>query len=99
MAGLGVGPRPVPRARLSVEQLAGALRQATVDAEMIERARSLVEKIRAEDDVQRAVEAFHRLVARRRVAGVEAGEERPKVAFVDGKERGWIRANADREAA
>jgi sterol 3beta-glucosyltransferase len=64
VAGLGVGPHPVPRARLSVELRAGALRQATTDAEMIERARSLGENIRAEDGVQRAVEAFHRLVSR-----------------------------------
>ena len=65
VAGLGVGPRPVPRARLSVERLAGAIRQASTDAAMIGRARSLGAKIRAENGMKRAVEAFHRLVARR----------------------------------
>ena len=64
VAGLGVGPRPIPRARLSVERLAGAIRQATTDTETIKRARLLGEKIRAEDGVKRAVETFHRLVAR-----------------------------------
>ena len=64
VAGLGVGPPPIPRARLSAERLTEAIRQATTDAEMIERARSLGEKIRAEDGVKRAVDAFHRLVVR-----------------------------------
>jgi len=59
VASLGAGPRPIPRARLSVERLVGAIRQATIDAEMGERARLLGKKIRAEDGVVRAVEAFH----------------------------------------
>ena len=60
VAGLGVGPRPIPRAKLSVELLAEALRRATNDPGMRERARLLGEKIRAEDGVGLAVEAFHR---------------------------------------
>ena len=58
MAGLGVGPLPAPRAKLTAERLAEAIRQATTDAGMRERARSWGEKIRAEDGVGRAVEAF-----------------------------------------
>ena len=64
VAGLGVGPRPIPRAKLSVERLARAIRRAMTDAEMTKRARLLGEKIRAEDGTKRAVEAFHRLVVR-----------------------------------
>jgi sterol 3beta-glucosyltransferase len=60
VAGLGVGPRPLPRAQLSVELLAGAMGRAVNDPGMRERARFLGEKIRAEDGVRRAVEAFHR---------------------------------------
>jgi UDP:flavonoid glycosyltransferase YjiC (YdhE family) len=62
VAGLDAGPRPVPRARLSAERLAAAILQATTDSRMGERAQILGEKIRAEDGVARAVEAFHRHV-------------------------------------
>lgn len=62
VAGLGAGPRPIPRARLSTERLTAAILQATTDARMGEQARMLGEKIRAEDGVARAVEAFHRNV-------------------------------------
>jgi UDP:flavonoid glycosyltransferase YjiC (YdhE family) len=57
---LGVGPRPIPRRRLSAERLAEALRVATTDAEMRERAAVLGERIRSEDGVTRFVEAFER---------------------------------------
>ncbi len=61
VAGLGAGPRPIPRAKLTAERLAAAFKQ-TRDAGMRERARKLGERIRAEDGVARAVEAFHRLL-------------------------------------
>ncbi len=61
LAGLGVGPRPIPRSKLTTERLAAALGE-TKDIGMRERARALGEKIRAEDGVARAVEAFHRFV-------------------------------------
>ncbi len=64
VAGLGAGPRPIPRARLSAERLAEAIRRATGDAGIRERARSLGESIRAEKGVERAVEAFERYVER-----------------------------------
>jgi len=59
VAALGVGPKPIPYRRLSVERLAEAIRIATTDRLMRERAEALGRKIRAEDGVQRAVEAFH----------------------------------------
>ena len=66
VAGLGAGPRPAPRAKLTAERLADAIRRATGDAGMRERARSLGEKIRAENGVERAVEAFGRYAGFRR---------------------------------
>ena len=62
VAGLGVGPRPVPSKRLSKQRLARAITHATTDVGMRERARLLGQKIRTEDGVGRAVEAFHRFV-------------------------------------
>ncbi len=64
VAGLGVGPIPIPRRKLSAELLAGAIRQATTDVGMRKRARLLGEKICTEDGVVRAVEAFHRHIVR-----------------------------------
>lgn len=60
---LGVGPRPLPRTRLTAERLAGAIREATDNRPMRARAESLSEKIRAENGVRAGVEVFHRAVA------------------------------------
>jgi UDP:flavonoid glycosyltransferase YjiC (YdhE family) len=56
----GAGPRPIPRTKLTVERLAGALREATQRPELGETARALGERIRAEDGVGRAVELILR---------------------------------------
>ena len=61
---LGVGPELVPRKELSAERLAGAIGQATTDAGMGEHARLLGVRIRSEDGIGLAVEAFHRHVLR-----------------------------------
>jgi sterol 3beta-glucosyltransferase len=53
---LGVGPRPIPRKKLSVERLAEAIASAVNDVDMQRRAAALGQRIRAEDGVQRAVE-------------------------------------------
>jgi UDP:flavonoid glycosyltransferase YjiC (YdhE family) len=55
VADLGVGPRPIPRKRLTVDRLARALADATGDEAMRERAASLGAEIRAEDGVGNAV--------------------------------------------
>jgi sterol 3beta-glucosyltransferase len=47
---LGVGPEPIPRARLSVAGLAGAITQAMSDGTMRENAAQLGEQIRGEPD-------------------------------------------------
>jgi len=59
VAELGVGPQPIPYRHLSVERLAAAIRIATCNRSIQERAAALGRKIRAEDGVARAVEAFH----------------------------------------
>jgi sterol 3beta-glucosyltransferase len=53
---LGVGPRPIPRKKLSAERLAEAITTAVNDADMQRRAAALGSRIRAEDGVRRAVE-------------------------------------------
>jgi UDP:flavonoid glycosyltransferase YjiC (YdhE family) len=61
VAALGVGPKPIPRARLTTERLADALRRTVADEAMRERAAALGERIRAEDGVAEAVLQFERL--------------------------------------
>ncbi len=53
---LGVGPRPIPRKKLSVERLAEAIASAVGDGDMQRRAAALGSRIRAEDGVRQAVE-------------------------------------------
>lgn len=60
---LGVGPRPIPRKRLTAEGLAVALRAAVGDRRLRERAAQVGAQLRAEDGVARAVEVFDREVA------------------------------------
>jgi sterol 3beta-glucosyltransferase len=62
MAELGVSPPPIPRRRLAVDRLEHALIPATTDGELRARAEALGGRIRGEDGVARAVEAFERRV-------------------------------------
>jgi sterol 3beta-glucosyltransferase len=55
VAALGVGPAPIPRARLTRARLADALRLAVGDAAMRARAADLGRRIREEDGVGEAV--------------------------------------------
>ena len=52
---LGVGPKPIPRSRLTAERLAEAIRQAVNDPSVCQRSTALGKKIRAEDGVGEAV--------------------------------------------
>lgn len=61
VAALGVGPRPIPRPKLTRRALADALRSAVADDAMAAKARSLGERIRAEDGVANAVARFGEL--------------------------------------
>jgi sterol 3beta-glucosyltransferase len=55
---LGVGPKPIPRPKLSTSNLAEAIRIAMFDAEIRTKAAQLGELIRAEDGIARAVEVI-----------------------------------------
>ncbi|GLV60553.1 hypothetical protein KDH_73720 [Dictyobacter sp. S3.2.2.5] len=52
---LGVGPRPIARRRLSVDNLTRALEQALSDQTMREKAAELGERIRTEDGIAHAI--------------------------------------------
>lgn len=65
VADLGVGPRPLPRKKLTGPQLAAAITRAVSDVEMGRRAAALGEKIRAEDGVGEAVAFVERFLAQR----------------------------------
>ncbi|WP_047864868.1 glycosyltransferase [Rubrobacter aplysinae] len=54
---LGAGPAPIPRKRLCAERLAEAIKAAE-EPEVRERARALGERLRREDGVREAVDAF-----------------------------------------
>ncbi len=56
IADLGVGPAPIPRKRLTVDNLAQAIGRMTTDGEIQRRAEQLGASIRAEDGVARVVE-------------------------------------------
>ena len=55
---LGVGPKPIPRRRLTVDLLVDAIRQAVTGADMREKAARLGEAIRAEDGIGHAVQVL-----------------------------------------
>jgi len=57
---LGVGPKPIPRPRLTADNLAQAITAAVSDSGMIGRASRLGELIRAEDGIGLAVEILER---------------------------------------
>lgn len=57
---LGVGPKPIPRSRLTSDRLVEAIEGMVSDQSMRDRAAALGEKIRAEDGVGRAVEIIDR---------------------------------------
>jgi sterol 3beta-glucosyltransferase len=61
---LGVGPRPIPFRELTADLLADAIRQATSDTAMRQRASALGEQIRSEDGVGTTVDLFMSFVRR-----------------------------------
>lgn len=63
VAGLGVGPRPISRRKLTVSNLAEAIRYATTDRDVVNRARLLGQAIRGEDGVANAVEYIDQYTA------------------------------------
>jgi sterol 3beta-glucosyltransferase len=59
----GVGPRPIPRKKLTAENLAAAIDLAVNEPLLRRHAAQIGEQIRSEDGVQRAVEIFRRYYA------------------------------------
>lgn len=55
---LGVGPKPIPQKKLTVENLASAIAAAVSDPGMAERAATLSTSIRSEDGIARAVDVI-----------------------------------------
>jgi UDP:flavonoid glycosyltransferase YjiC (YdhE family) len=62
---LGVGPQPIPRKKLTVENLASAILRAGSDSVMRERAARLGAKIRAEDGISRAMAVIEEFLTRK----------------------------------
>lgn len=62
---LGVGPRPIPRKRLTPQRLAEAIRLATTDRALWARAVALGRQLRLEDGVARAVDHIEAILAGR----------------------------------
>jgi len=60
VAGLGVGPAPIPRQRLTEERLAHALAQATTQPALGERAAQLGALIGQEHGTAQALDQIHR---------------------------------------
>ncbi len=60
VAALGVGPKPVPRPKLTAKRLADAIRSIVKDNMMCYRAANLGEMIRAENGVENAIELINR---------------------------------------
>jgi UDP:flavonoid glycosyltransferase YjiC (YdhE family) len=60
---LGAGPQPIMRQELTVERLVETIRTTIRDPEMKLRARTLGQRIRAEDGVTRAVNVIHNYLA------------------------------------
>jgi sterol 3beta-glucosyltransferase len=61
VAKLGVGPKPIPRRKLTIEKLAKAIRLATTDETMRQRASDLGSKIQTENGVDSAVAAIKQI--------------------------------------
>lgn len=61
---LGVGPRPIPRKKLTVEKLAEAIRDAMSNPNMKRNAEEIGGKIKSEDGVRKAVAIIEQLMVR-----------------------------------
>jgi UDP:flavonoid glycosyltransferase YjiC (YdhE family) len=59
---LGVGPKPIPRCKLTIERLADAMTEAVTSSEIRQRAVELGRKIRAEDGIANAIEVIHQVM-------------------------------------
>ena len=63
---LGVGSKPIPHKKLTVENLSVALKEVTLDESLRRRAQRLGEKIRSENGVGDAIKTIERILSRSR---------------------------------
>jgi len=63
VVGLGVGPKPIPRKRLTAKRLGAAIATAVIGENMRVHAAELGEQIRTEDGVGKAIEVIERGLA------------------------------------
>jgi sterol 3beta-glucosyltransferase len=68
VASLGVGPRPLPHAKLTADGLAGAIEQTLHDPLMRERAAQLGAQIQSEHGAAEAIDHIHRALRRTSIA-------------------------------
>ncbi len=59
---LGVGPKPIPRGKLTADRLAAAMTEAVTNQSIGQRATELGEKIRAEDGIAGAIDVIHQVM-------------------------------------
>ena len=65
VADLGVGPKPIPRKKLTAEKLANAIREVITNEDMRQRAAKLGKQIQAEDGIASAVTIISQLEKRK----------------------------------
>lgn len=65
VAELGVGPKPIPRKKLTAESLANAIREVITNQDMRQRAAKLGKQIQAENGIESAVNIFNELAKRK----------------------------------
>ncbi len=73
VAALGVGPPPIPQKHLTPERLAAAIRLATSDQAMQERARAVGHTLQEEDGVAQAVRIIETIRAARPTSSLLGG--------------------------
>ncbi len=65
IADLGVGSKPIPRKKLTVERLANAIREVVSNEDIRQRAAKLGNQIQTENGIKSAVEIFNKLEKRK----------------------------------
>jgi UDP:flavonoid glycosyltransferase YjiC (YdhE family) len=65
IADLGVGSKPIPRKKLTVERLANAIHEVVTNEEMRQHAANLGKQIQTENGIESAVEIINQLAKRR----------------------------------
>jgi len=65
IADLGVGPKPIPRKKLTAERLANALQEVVTNEGIRQRASKLGKQIQSENGIEATVEIINQLEIRK----------------------------------